>query len=249
MGDIGQVYAEGRQRITELVSGVSPERLDTRVPACPEWTVRDIVAHLAGVCTDVLEARIDGVATDPWTAAQVEARRGRSVDELLDEWSTAAPQVEAIAGHFPGRMGTQWVLDLTSHEHDIRHALGTPGAQDSAGVAMALEFAVGGLAASVAARGPAPLEVKAVDRGVSWVVGGEGETDLGALVMGAEPPIGGDRVPEATVAAPAFDLFRALTGRRSRDQVRQFAWTGDADAYLPAFEFGPFKPAAADIEE
>ncbi|MDQ3757703.1 MAG: hypothetical protein M3394_07630, partial [Actinomycetota bacterium] len=207
----------------------------------------DVVAHLAGVCADVLAGNIEGVATDPWTAAQVEARRGRSIKELVDEWSEVAPPVEGMAEHFPGRVATQWVLDLTTHEHDIRHALRTPGARDSDAVAMALEFMVGGLATSVAAHGLPPLEVRA--DGASWVVGGEGETDMGAVLLGAEPPIGGDRVPEATVEASGFELFRALTGRRSVDQVRRFSWTGDAERYLPAFTFGPFKPSAADIDE
>lgn len=246
MGDIGEVYADGRRRITELVAQASPEQLQAVVPSCPDWTVTDVVAHLAGVCTDVLEGRIEGVATDPWTAAQVEARKGRSIEALVDEWSTAAPQVEAMAAHFPGRVGTQWVIDLTTHEHDIRLALGEPGARDSEAVQMGLGFVVGGLAATVAARGLPPLEVKA--DGSSWVVGGgDGETDMGAILLGAEPPMGG--TPEATVEAPAFELFRALTGRRSADQVRRYSWTGDPDPYLPAFEFGPFKTSPVDITE
>ncbi|MBW3669411.1 MAG: maleylpyruvate isomerase family mycothiol-dependent enzyme [Actinobacteria bacterium] len=247
MGDIGQTYADGRERITELVREAPTEQLTATVPACPQWRVTDVVAHLAGTCSDVLAGNIEGVATDPWTAAQVEARRGRSIDELLEEWTTAAPQVEAIAQHFPGRVGTQWILDMTTHEHDIRGALGAPGAQDSSAVAMALEFMVGGLGVSVASRGLPPLEVRA--DGVSWIVGGEGETDLNAVLFGAEPPVNTASGAETTVEASGFELFRALTGRRSRGQIRKFTWTGDAEAYLPAFEFGPFRTATADVVE
>lgn len=247
MGEIAEAYTAGRQRIAELVVDLDEGTAKAPVPTCPEWSVADVVAHLAGVCADVLAGNIEGVATDPWTAAQVEARRGRSIKELVDEWSEVAPPVEAIAEHFPGRVGTQWVLDLTSHEHDIRNALRQPGARDSDTVAMALEFMVGGLATSVAAHGFPPLEVRA--DATSWVVGGEGETDLDAVLLGAEPPIGGNRTPAATVEASGFELFRALTGRRSVDQVRNFGWTGDAERYLPAFTFGPFRPAATDIIE
>lgn len=246
MGDVAQVYEEGRTRITELVTGVDPSTMETVVPSCPEWRVTDVVAHLAGVCTDILEGRIEGVATDPWTAAQVEARRGRSIQELVDEWSTAAPQVEAIASMFPGRVGTQWVLDLTTHEHDIRLALGAPGARDAEAVQMAVGFMVTGLAVSVASRGLPPLELRA--DGQSWVVGGgEGETDLNAVLFGAEPPMGG--TPEATVETSKFELMRALTGRRSLDQVRKWSWTGNPDPWLPAFQFGPFRPSPVDIDE
>lgn len=249
MGEIGQTYAAGRQRITELVRDLPVEQLTTAVPACPAWTVTDVVAHLAGTCSDVLAGNLDGVTTEPWTTAQVDARRGRTIEEVLEEWGTAAPQVEALAEHFPGRMGTQWVLDGASHEHDIRGALGAPGARDSAAIAMALEFMLGGLGASIVLRGLPPLEVRA--DGVSWVVGGEGETDTQAVVMGADPPLNtvGAEAAEATVEASSFELFRALTGRRSADQVRKFIWTGDAEAYLPAFEFGPFKTATADVVE
>lgn len=247
MGEIGQTYADGRRRITELVRDLPAEQLAAQVPGCPAWTVTDVVAHLAGTCSDVLAGNLDGVTTEPWTTAQIEARRGRSIEELLEEWAAVAPQVEALAAHFPGRMGTQWVLDATTHEHDIRGALGEPGARDSASVAMALEFMVGGLGVSVATRGLPPLEVRA--DGVSWVVGGEGETDMQAVVMGAEPPVQVGGRADVTVEASSFELFRALTGRRSHAQIEKFTWTGDAEAYLPAFEFGPFKTAATDIVE
>jgi hypothetical protein len=32
-------------------------------------SVHDVVAHLAGTVTDVLGGRLDGVGSDPWTAA------------------------------------------------------------------------------------------------------------------------------------------------------------------------------------
>lgn len=247
MGDIAQVYAAGRGRITELVSGLSAEEAAVRVPTCPQWSVHNVVAHLTGVCSDVLAGNLEGVATDPWTAVQVEARRDRSLAELIEEWSTAAPQVEAMAQFFPGRVGTQWVLDLTTHEHDLRCALGAPGARDSEAVDLSLEFLIGGFAATVVGRGLPPLEVRAGEQ--SWVTGGEGSTDLDALLMGAEPPLDGDVEPEGSVEASAFEWFRAFTGRRSLDQIRAYKWSVDPEPYLPAFTFGPFRPAAEPIPE
>ena len=248
MGAIGDVYAAGRGRITELVSGLSEEQAATRVPCCPEWSIKDVIAHVAGVCDDVLAGRLDGVATDPWTEAQVAARRGRSLPELLAEWAEKAPPVEAMAEHVPGRVGSQWVLDVTTHEHDIRGALGAPGARDSEGVAVGFGFMLSGFATSVAAQGLPPLEVRADGR--SYVLGGEGCADLGAVLLGEEPPIdvpGAE--PAATVEAPAFEWVRALTGRRSPDQVRKFTWSGDPEPYIPAMRFGPFSPSPVDITE
>jgi uncharacterized protein (TIGR03083 family) len=235
-----------------LVSGLSPDDAAKRAPACPEWSVHDVVAHLSGVCADVLAGNIEGVATDPWTAAQVETRRDWPLDKLLAEWTDVGPQVEAMAQFFPGRVGSQWVLDLHTHEHDIRHAIGAPGAKDSEGINVGVRFLVEvGVLSGVAVRGLPPLEIRAGDQ--QWVAGtGEpAATDdpaaldeavtaaAGAVLMGGEPPVA-DVQPQAVLKVEPFELFRALTGRRSQDQIRAYDWSVDPEPYLPLFEFGPF---------
>jgi hypothetical protein len=148
--------------------------------------------------------------------------------EILSEWAEVAPQVEAMAQHFPDRVDEQWVLDLTTHEHDIRGALSRPGARDAAGVMVGVDFAATmGLAQSIKGRGLPALRVQAGDR--EWVVG-EGE-------------------PAASVAGSAFDLFRAVTGRRSEAQIRKLRWDGDVDTFVPAFQFGPFTFSPTDLAE
>jgi uncharacterized protein (TIGR03083 family) len=225
---VGELYAQGRGRISALVVGLGEEDVDRPVLTCPGWSVGDVVAHLAGVCTDVLAGNVAGVASDPWTEAQVRARRGRPIAEVVEEWSQAAPQVEALSSSFPGRMGEQWVADLITHEHDVRTALGRPGARDSEGLAVGLGFLVEmGLESRFSELGLPALEVRAGDRG--WTVGG-GQ-------------------PTGTLDATAFGLFRALTGRRSRTQIRAFAWTVAPDPYLPGFQFGPFTASEADVVE
>src|SRR5437763_12958509 len=106
---IAETYAEGRQRITDLVREAGDRGAATPVPTCPGWTVQDVVAHLTGVCADVLAGNVADVATDPWTDAQVKARRDRSIDEVLAEWADVAPQVAAFAESFPGRTGAHWI--------------------------------------------------------------------------------------------------------------------------------------------
>src|SRR5436305_6232427 len=134
MADIGSIYAEGRARLTDLLASADPQQHAARVPGCPQWAVRDVIAHVTGVCADVLAGNIAGVGTEEWTAAQVAERKDRSLPEILAEWSEVAPQVEAMAQHFPDRTAEQWELDLTTHEQDIRGALGRPGARGAAGV-------------------------------------------------------------------------------------------------------------------
>lgn len=226
---IAEVYAEGRHRITDIARGLSDEEAQTRVPTCPRWSVSDVIAHLTGVCADILAGNIEGVATDPWTDAQVTARKGRSMGELLDEWSELAPRVEAFADQFPGASGSQWVADLTAHEHDIRTAVGRPGARDSRQIDVGLGFLVeGGLAAGII----------------------DGNLDTINVRAGTQEWVAGDGEPKGSLEATPFELFRSLTGRRSARQLRTLDWQDvDVEAYLQLFEFGPFSVPESDIDE
>jgi hypothetical protein len=184
------------------------------------------VAHLTGVCADVLAGRIDGVGTDPWTDAQVAARRGVSLAEIVAEWNEVAPAVEAMAGAF-GRAGFQWVGDQALHEHDVRAALDRPGARDSETILVGLEYMVPGFLDAVAERGLPALQVRVGDR--SWA-SGEG------------PPV-------VTLSLEPFVALRAVCGRRSPDQLRALAWSDDPAPYLEAFTWGPFTPPTAPVVE
>src|SRR3954454_19707892 len=92
--ELGTIYEETRQRLIGLVRDEASRDLDSAsapVPACAGWRVRDVIAHLSGLATDIAAGNIDGAATDAWTAAQVDARRGMSVDEVLDESDDVGP--------------------------------------------------------------------------------------------------------------------------------------------------------------
>ena len=79
------LYAGTRERITAAVRDLGPAELQRIVPACPEWTVHNLVSHLAGVAADFSTGNLAGAPRPPWTAVQVEARRYRSVAQVLDE--------------------------------------------------------------------------------------------------------------------------------------------------------------------
>jgi uncharacterized protein (TIGR03083 family) len=224
MGEVGEAYAGCRARIAALTGGLDGPGAATPVPTCPGWTVHDVVAHVSGVVDDALAGRLDGVATDPWTAAQVEARRDRSVADILAEWDEQAPAVEVLLDAI-GDPGRQAVADVASHEHDVRVALGAPGARDSDAVHIGLGFFAPHLVESAAGRGIV-LRVEA-GGGLSW---------------------GPDDAPTSLRGEP-FDLFRAISGRRSPHQLRAMRWEGDGEAALAAFTYGPFRPAAQPIAE
>lgn len=208
MSDVdGVAYADAyrdlRVRVTSLLRGADPAALDAIAPATPEWRVRDVLAHMVGVNADILAGNLAGVGSDPWTAVQVDARRDRSVAEMLDEWNAISPAVEEIAPMFGTATG-QWLVDACTHEHDLRHALGTPGAHDSDAVALGFEWATDRLADTLDASGTAGFELH-TEAGVN---------DLGTVL------------PRTGVHASRFEILRTMTGRRSRAQVVAYGWDG-----------------------
>ena len=223
---MGAAYAEGRRRLTELVADLDEDGAATPVPTCPAWSVHDVVAHLTGVCADVLAGKIDGVATDPWTEAQVTARLDVPLRDVLAEWNEVAPAVEAMAGAF-GRAGFQWVGDQAIHEHDVRGALDRPGARDSETVHVGIQYMVPGFLDAVASLGLPTLEVQVGDR--TWR--------------------SADEEPAVRLPLDAFEALRSLCGRRSTEQLRALPWTADPEPYLEAFTWGPFTPPATPVVE
>lgn len=143
--DHAAAYRGIRERIGDLVTGLDDEVVGSVVPATPEWRITDLIGHLVGVADDSLAGNLAGAGSDAWTAVQVKRRHGRSIAELIEEWS---------------RLGT--------------------------------------------------------DDG-DYLAGSDGVT----------PAVCGDR----------FELFRAMSGRRSTDQITAYDWEGDVAighlAFLP----------------
>jgi uncharacterized protein (TIGR03083 family) len=121
--DLGEMYRAARVRISALVSD---EVAAVRVPATPLWDVHDVVAHLAGVTEDVHTGNMEGVTTDPWTAAQVERGRTKTVADLVAMWDEYAPRVEWFLSTPDGASAYRAVLDVHTHEADLLNALGRP---------------------------------------------------------------------------------------------------------------------------
>ncbi len=217
--DTPRLYAETRQRIGGVIADATGSE---RVPACPEWTIKDLVAHMTGVCADILGGRLDGVGSESWTQRQVDERGDKSLEDIFGEWNDVGPQVEAIMPNF-APADAQLVMDVVTHEHDIRGALKMPGSRDDEAVRVGLEW----LATNLGRELPA-VRVKA----------DEGDD----LVFGS-----GD--VQATIRAPRFELLRALTGRRSEEQIATFAWEGDYKQHLDLFRQGPFEIATQAIDE
>ena len=133
-------YSELRIRVADLMRNITSEQEQTVVPHCPQWTVKDCLAHMVGVPEDVINGQMDGVATDSWTDRQVQRHKEDSVSDLLKTWEANAATFGNILPKIPQPVLSQFMFDQTTHEHDIRAALGKPGARDSMAVAVAEGF-------------------------------------------------------------------------------------------------------------
>ncbi len=205
MTEVGDHYRTTRERVTELLTALDPADEGQMVPACPEWSVHDLVAHMTGVPDDALNGRLDGVATDPWTAAQVERARDMSVSELVARWSEQGPVFEG----FP--LPPEAVVDITTHEQDLRGALDRPGARDSDELLWAFALVA--------------------DRAVSGVPG---------LRIEAGGAVYGPADATSVLRGEPFELFRAFLGRRSEAQLRALDWEDGPPADLDGLtRFGP----------
>jgi uncharacterized protein (TIGR03083 family) len=199
--DVGAAYRELRIRVLDLVRELTDSQWETIVPHCPEWTIRQTLAHLAGVVDDGINGNMTGVATDPWTKAHVDKRAEKTGPEIAEEWATWAPFVEARASE-AGLALSQLLFDAVSHEHDLRFALNKPGARTSAALDVALHFLV------------TRFQQRA------------GGSPIRLTINGVERITADQAKPDAPLLdTTAFDAVRSIGSRRSKAEVLSLGWT------------------------
>lgn len=219
----GALYAEARSRIVALVGAATPEELARQASGTPEWTVRDVIAHLAGATADVAAGNVEGAATDPWTAKQVADREGRSIEELLDEWEKHAPGMEAVLDLVP-QAGIA-LADIVTHEQDIAITLGRESGRGSDSYDAAMQFLASAVDRVLRERELPALQLRSGDQ--EWTLG--------------------EGAPIASVEVDAAELMRAFAGRRSHDQMRRWPWEGDPGPSLAAVTL--LGPSPVDVVE
>ena len=199
------------------MTGLDDAAWSTAVAACPGWSVRDVVAHMVAVAEDWARGRWAGPPTDEETAAQIARFGDYDVAEILAAWTDAAAQLD----HMAETAGVAPPLgDITSHEHDVRGAIGRPGARDSAAVWYSSDRLLTNL------RTPVPLRVTVED---------------------AQYRSGPDDRAEIRLRTTRFEALRWRTDRRSRAQLAAMDWSGDPTPVLDHLYM--FGPADTDIVE
>ena len=207
--DAAVEWAEAQARVIELTGGLSEQALATTVPACPDWTAQDLLAHMIGVDADILAGNGDDGDLDGWTQAQVDSRRGQDRDALHQEWRGMTESVQ----QYMREKDTRPLGDVIIHEQDLRGALDVAGARSTDGLAALRDRMADGFDQAVSDAGLAPVQLVSE----TWTHStGEGE-------------------PGLVLTASEFDLTRALMTRRSAAQLRSWTTSGAVEPYLASF--------------
>jgi uncharacterized protein (TIGR03083 family) len=232
--------------MTDLVASLSSQEHVLGVPACPAWTVQDLVAHHAAVVADfvsgsttelgdlsrLLDQSSDSAVArdrDALTARQVHERRNRPLDAILQEWCAATAEiVPMLRGAIPfpdsvGPVGTVIVVnDIVVHEGDLHEALGL----EPPAVVHATSLALAGYAFS--------LDYRIRRRALPAL----------ALEYDGKRRVVGEGDPAADVSADRTTLVRLMASRLTDAQILELAWRGDPTPYLDVMpEYGPARPS------
>ncbi len=207
--DAIEQWTQAQDRVIDLVADLDAAAADKVVPACPDWTVQQLLSHMIGLDADVLAGDEPDDHNNDWTQGQVDRRAGRSIAELLDEWrSLRTPLVEWMKQNTTRPLG-----DIIIHEQDLRGALGRSGGQQTPALTAIRDQFVQKFSDAVDALEPIALV------GDSWTWTSSGGLDDAEVV----------------VAATDFNLARSLVSRRSEKQLRSWTTRGDIASYLDSF--------------
>jgi hypothetical protein len=269
-----EAYAETRAAFLAFAREFPENLWDASVPATPKWTARQLIAHLVGALEDFNESHFPTPETFAhWTADQVERRRTFPIESILSDWDAVAgaimPKIEA--GQIVPR---PLINDTAVHEQDLRGLAGMPGGREGVGYRFALNTALTYVSTKITEAGLPALDILAEPHQTSDSLT-QPDAPLRSdpalherpdqrpstlkpdktrenLTLDAPGTHGwkrrlGDREPTLTVKVDPFELHRALFGRRSRDQMRAFAWSGDPEPYMAIIPV--FGPTETDILE
>ena len=225
-------YRLARNRITSLLEAIDDNEASLPVPTCPAWNVHDLAAHLSGIATEIARGNSPGVDSQKWVDAINENRKDTPLAGLLEEWDSYGPLFEEMAAE-TRRLAVPLAYDVVVHEHDLRHALGRPGARDVSGVLSAMEVGQWLMTNDLDRTAFGRVVLRAGDR--TWVCG-TGDERLSLDLDGVD-----------TVSHPVWELLRLTGSRRSLNQARKLPWNGNFEKGFRAMLH--MDPPVADIEE
>ena len=211
MPDYITLYRQSQGRILSLVNNGN---VDTPVEACPGWSVRDTLAHLLGVLTDLSKGKIADSAQEGWADTHIARAGDRSVSDLNAEWHLRANTTPAVFQEY----GAVLHADCLTHEFDIKQAIGNRQGRDLQAVRSVALFYLGAIDQAWRSDVIPPLRIVTESKSLD---------------------VGGDN-PQVSVEMSWWEIGRVVSGRRSVSQVKSLTWSNDPTPWLDhLFVFGP----------
>ncbi len=182
MTDLWTLVAAERGALADDVAGLTPEQWASR-SLCPDWTVRDIVAHLTAAASTSPAAFIGqfamaGFSFDKYAKAGLSRQLGTDTGVTLAGFRA----VQGSKTSPPGPKPT-WLGEVVVHAEDIRRPLGIAHGYDPAAVRKVADFYQGSNTLIGAKNRIAGLALIATDQDWSHGTGPAVEGPLLSLVM------------------------------------------------------------------
>jgi uncharacterized protein (TIGR03083 family) len=235
--DLATHIAALRRDGTDLADYAQSAGLETSVPTCPDWLVRDLVAHVGGVhrwaASYIRTARVA-----PYSDEQEKAFFNAPADAKLLAWfrdghaalvdalETADPDLVCYTFLRASSPREFWARrqahETAVHRADAQFAAGVEPRFDTQFAADGIGELFGGFLArrgrSIATDGPLRIAVRATDADSAWTVTFQPESRDRIVVPAAEPA-------DMSMSGPAADLYLLLWNRGGTERI---AVEGDA---------------------
>ena len=209
MSPVYDAYLRTRERVAGLLSGADQAALKLRVPACPAWSVQELLSHLVSMPAAIAVGRRPSGAIADWLDELITERNGQSASKLITEWRSLD---EALAGLLEGPSSLLFT-DLAVHEHDLRSALNLPD-HTALEVDAVLPAALAAFGEPLRAAGLGAIEVR--DGARTW--------------RSHEAAVGW------TLLVDPWTAVRAVNSRRTAQELHELPHWGDATAYVPILD-------------
>lgn len=233
---------------TAFLADISAGHLDEPVTSCPEWTIRDLVAHVGGAQSGWYPynlERQDIANPDPIAAFSAAPEPPIGDDPAMIQYLRDATATILDVGRRidletpvwafgPTAPARYWILravtELSVHVWDGASSLGVPYRLSPERAAVSIDETVRGmwtLKSVVVSELPTPpsepLSIVATDSGARWVL----HTDSAGNVV-VNPP---DVAPDTTISGDGMDLVLWIWGRIPTADLNVTGDTAVADGW------------------
>ncbi len=216
-------YAQVRDELIAALVELDDAAASRIVPSCPDWTVKDVVAHVCGLNAEKLAGVQGSLGSDESTKRQVADRSKMTLGQVVDEWrSHAEPIAQLMADD--QIVAASFLADLVIHVFDLAETLGQTTTAAAAATPLSAHRYVPLLQERATDRLGVALDVE-LTNGTSWPA----------------PQPNADR--HVSLTATPHDFLRSVTGRRTRSEVAALDWSTDPAEILDNAwnQYGPFR--------